>query len=67
MKLSACNLGKEIDDLTYVVSGKYSIVHVSAEAAVDKNYLTMLIKCNPLFQKEIVAMKNFTQLKLERS
>ena len=47
MKLSACNLGKEIDDLT-------SFVHALAEAVLDMKFLTML-NCNSPFLKEIVA------------
>ena len=53
MKISACNLGKEIDDLTDVASGKYFFVyglHAPEEAAVDKNFLTMF-KYNPPFLK----------------
>ena len=41
MKLSACNLGNEIDNLTDVASGKYSTVYASAEAAMINEFYTV--------------------------
>ena len=55
--LSVSNLGKEIDDLTRVASGTYSVVYTSAETSVDQ--------CNPSVLKEnlVVMIDEFYVVK----
>ena len=56
MGMTACDLNENLDCLDDIHQGKFNIIYVSAEAALDKRFLNSLKAKDSLFNKTLAAL-----------
>ena len=54
--MTACDLNENLDCLDDIHEGKFNIIYVSAEAALDKRFLNSLKAKDSLFNKTLAAL-----------